>query len=451
MIPSNAQADRMTGRRPFPTNPSAGSTLQRCTRTNASHRVVEQVCQSVRRRHSTSTPPCGPMRPRQGDGMQLVFVHGVATRREPDVAAYEKYVADRRGWFSRVSLEGAAVDFHDPYWGGEGPGASRTFQSVPRGLGTTLSLGGNGLAAAAIKGSDLGGTALRDAARSDFAGTLNTVAIALVQSGELQAEATASAIGDLVAGLEGADGTIAAPAWVHDPAIRDDQAFLERLRVEVGEGDGTTLGLGDLLRGAGRRVLGSAIGLVDGPVERLARDLSPGVARFLGDVFVYLQEGARRDAIRRAVAADLVKAAIAAASGRGPLVVVGHSMGGVILHDMLSDADLVRSLAERIGAPLSIDLMLTVGTQIGLFQELGLFEGTAAANPAQRPASVRRWWHVYNVMDVLSFGVNGVFGGVDEFSVNTRANIVDAHGAYFVSHVFHKRLARRLRTAGLLA
>src|SRR3546814_4494068 len=59
--------------------------------------------------------------------------------------------------------------------------------------------------------------------------------------------------------------------------------------------------------------------------------------RSLGDVFAYLREGELRSRIRELIREELAKAWSACEAGSGPMVVVGHSMGGVILIDMLQD------------------------------------------------------------------------------------------------------------------
>lgn len=385
--------------------------------------------------------------------MHLVFVHGVAARREPDPAAFDAAVAERHRHFTQDCLEGSAVSFYDPYWGKYGAHADRDFASIPNGPGTALG-GLGGLAAPPGEPADsLEGGRLLAAARADFAGTLNTLALTLVDSGSPQEQALAGAIGDYAAALDpGAGESIEAPAWLNDPGLRTDRDLLERLEEEARASSGTaTLGLGNVLERAGRRILNAALDVVDGPAERLVRHLSPAIARFLGDVFIYLREGTRRQAIRDVIMADLVRAAASARADGTPLVVVGHSMGGIILFDMLTDAESRAALDAALGAPLSIDLLLTVGTQIGLFEELDLFVSSRAGAQAQAPAAAKLWWHVYNVMDVLSFKVDGVIAGASEFSVDTQANIAEAHTAYFRSPVFHKRLRKRLLAAGLLA
>jgi hypothetical protein len=385
--------------------------------------------------------------------VQIVFVHGVAVRKQPNPAQYDRGVSERHRNFQDYCLGGEPVTFFDPYWGEFGARADSGFASIPRGPGVALGLGGGlGAAAQAPQGS-LEGDALLAAARADFGGVLNTLSLALAAEEDPQARALAGAIGDYAALLDpGPGGTSATPAWVNDPALRRDADFLARLNEEVGAPapGQTALGLGNLLERAGKRILGAAIGLVDGPVERLVRGLTPQIACFLGDVFIYLSDGERRRKIRSTITDDLVKAARQARDGGEKLVVIGHSMGAIILYDLLNDPPAVAAIEQEIGGPLAIDLFLTVGTQIGLFEELDLFVASRPGAVAGRPAVVERWWHVYNVMDVLSFAVEGVIVGADQFSIDTSANIVDAHTAYFQSPVFHKRLRKRLQAAGLL-
>ncbi|MGZ8286511.1 MAG: hypothetical protein ACXW27_06830 [Allosphingosinicella sp.] len=398
---------------------------------------------------------------REIDPMQIVFVHGVAVRREPDPALYERGVADRQRSFREYCLEGTAATFFDPYWGGFGAHADSGFASIPRGPGVALGLGGGlgGLGGGGGGGgagpqASLEGDTLLTAARADFGAMLNTLSLALTTDGDPRAQAMAGALGDYAAMLDPATGeaSVSRPAWVDDPALRRDRDFLDRLQVEIAAPapGRTTLGLGNLLERAGRRIVDSAIGLVDGPAQKLVRWLTPQIAHFLGDVFIYLNEGPRRERIREVIVDDLVAAARNARERGEKLVVIGHSMGGIILYDLLNDAPAVARIEDAIGGPLAIDLLLTVGTQIGLFEELDLFVASRPGVAGPRPPAARRWWHVYNVMDVLSFAVEDIVEGAEQFSIDTSANIVDAHTAYFQSPVFHKRLGKRLRTAGLL-
>jgi hypothetical protein len=231
-----------------------------------------------------------------------------------------------------------------------------------------------------------------------------------------------------------------------------DSDLLSRLSEEIGLPRPTdaALGLGGgPLKRAAFGLLTSTLDTFGGTAAKAARAATPRVAQFIGDVFLYLRQGSQRDEIRRRVADALIEASRGAAAANEPLVVIGHSMGGIILADMLADAALVSDVEAEIGAPLHISLLLTVGSQVGLFAELGLLE-TAGVPLDRRPVSVARWWHVFNRMDVLSFGLAGIVTGVEEFSLDTGAAITDAHGSYFRSPVLYARLRKRMEAAGLI-
>lgn len=382
---------------------------------------------------------------------QLVFVHGVSVRDKPGKQDYQERVKRRHKAFRDMGFGGGGVEFHDPYWGKFG--APPTYRSLDLNSDVALALGGPedfADIAAALEAGDLSGTALLDAANADFAATVNSLSIILADPANPAGDPElALQLADYLVSLEDLQGIAAKPDWMYTPRPADDEAFLARLEEASRPADIQALGIGDALKKAGKWLLGKGIGLIDGPAARLARRLIPAVAVFLGDAFIYLKRGGandqRFDQIRETVGDDLVVAATKARAGDEKLIVVGHSMGANILYDMLTDAALVQQLEGKIGSPLKIDLFLTVGTQLGLLQELGLF-GNDEGN---RPDSCARWWHVYNRMDVLSFGACGIFKDVDQFHSDTNANIADAHGAYFTSPVFQRRLYKRLKAEGL--
>lgn len=383
--------------------------------------------------------------------LDILFVHGVSVRRGPNAAEYDRGVKARHAAFRRYVFAGEAVEFHDPYWGDHGAKTGAELRSMVPATATALAIGAASIGAAAAPASPVE-AALLKAARDDFGRVLNSLSLALIELGDPQSCRLAEALGAYAASLDPGDGAVLRrPVWLGDGTMRTDAMFLERLELEVTAGSAATLGLGDIMRSAGRAVVGSGIDLVDGPVIRLVRGSTPRIAQFIGDVFIYLLNGARRQAIRTTVV-DGVLAAARSASARGSkLIVIGHSMGGIILYDLLSDPATVAEIEEALGQPLVIDLLLTVGTQIGLFEELALFSSSRAGTTPDRPACAKRWWHVFNRMDVLSLAVAGIVNGVEQFSVDTDANIVDAHSAYFVSPVFGARLRKRMLTAGLLS
>ncbi len=109
--------------------------------------------------------------------VQVVFIHGVNVRKEPDPEFYNHEVADRKAAFAKHCFKNTQHTFHDPYWGGEGakPDLGGLYLNTP--AGSTLGFGGIGSA----HDREPGGSEKRllNAATSDFGGVLNTLSIML--------------------------------------------------------------------------------------------------------------------------------------------------------------------------------------------------------------------------------------------------------------------------------
>lgn len=233
--------------------------------------------------------------------------------------------------------------------------------------------------------------------------------------------------------------------------LQSDQEFLNYLlRAATNELDIERTGFLSAIQKAAKWILNQTIGLASNPLAKVARNATPALAVFLGDAIIYLKGDRRGDPrfklIRDVIKKELQKAAIKARISSDKLIVVGHSMGANILYDMISDPELVKEMETEIGSMLDIDLFLSVGTQVGLLNDLGLF----GPKPLARPSCCKRWWHIFNQMDVLSFGIGEHSDHyIDQFSCDTNANILDAHNAYFTSPVFQRRLYKRLKQVGL--
>src|SRR3546814_4527971 len=107
--------------------------------------------------------------------------------------------------------------------------------------------------------------------------------------------------------------------------------------------------------------------------------------RSLGDVFAYLREGELRSRIRELIREELAKAWSACEAGSGPMVVVGHSMGGVILIDMLQDPQ-----GAGLPADLRVEALFTVGSQPGLFRSVGALGGARSEEHTSELQSLMR-------------------------------------------------------------
>jgi hypothetical protein len=381
---------------------------------------------------------------------QIVFVHGVNTRRKDGDSTYDDDVKNRDRRFKELAFKGATAAIENPYWGEFGADPQWELACIPD-VGAKfvdLALGDTGP-----------DDALARAALADFEAVVASLSVADIE------EATGSGDAKLIEEREkfwaaAASYVIALkgnkPPWLK-PGLNDDD-FLAELEVQVGSSIGVkSLSIGSALRNARDKLAGGFSNLVNGPIAKVGRDkLTPAVAIFIGDVFRYLKEGSARDNIRKRVVESIQLAATKAKNGNEPLVVFGHSMGGVILYDLLSDPTVIRTTDAALGFQLKVDLYVTVGSQVGLFEELKTFVSSDERIPRSgqkqvvRPPRVDRWWNAFDKMDVLSFLTEPVFAGAEDFAVDTIAGVKDAHSAYFTSAMFYQRLNVRLKQANLL-
>jgi pimeloyl-ACP methyl ester carboxylesterase len=206
-----------------------------------------------------------------------------------------------------------------------------------------------------------------------------------------------------------------------------------------------SFGIGSAIIGAAKAVTdrlrkaGSA--LVVDPLADLAR---PWVGFFLGDVFTYLYHNDLREQIRAEVREKLLAAHAGRAAGE-KLVVIGHSMGGVILVDMLCSPT-----AAGLPADLKVDALLTVGSQPGLFQALGLFVPISATR-IPKPACVGTWHNVFDPIDPLAFRADPIFDDVTDFKFDSITGLASAHTTYFLRPQFYARARKRLKDCGAIA
>jgi len=396
--------------------------------------------------------------------VQFVFVHGVNGPRSnaPGDPGFQKHEAGRiaRDHNFRSTTFGGAATVTNALWSIFAAHPAWKLACVPTAVLHAQAPALDGIAAAlggAGAGSpfDPAGTSLVEAARADLDAVLGSLSVA-----NLQAVA-----GDPAATAKAQAFWVAAAAAAKDPAAQqqlwgaaNDQVFLDILSVVAVVPPGqTSLSLGSDLKNAWAKFTGNAINLVNSPAVLAVRNtLTPTIAIFIGDVFTYLKAGGAREQIRNEVLTRLLAAAKAAKVSGEKLVVCGHSMGGVILYDLLSDPSVLAHLSEGLGAPFKVDMLLTVGSQVALFEELKVFStsssaySAAAGNKMIKPPGAGAWLNVFNRLDVLSFLAEPVFQGVEDLEASTIAGVTDAHGAYFTNMVFYARLNASLKTAGIL-
>jgi hypothetical protein len=166
-------------------------------------------------------------------------------------------------------------------------------------------------------------------------------------------------------------------------------------------------------------------------------------ARFLGDIFVYLKyrdtNGIPGDIVKEVI--EKIEQGVAAKTTDDPyLIIVAHSMGGEVVWDILT----------HYRTDVECDVLLTVGSQVGLFQELRLLkkEFPDSPKPKQKidpPANIKNWINIFDPSDLLGFACGEIFNRVHDHVYDTGKILVGAHTTYFDRPTFHYRLGERLK------
>lgn len=402
--------------------------------------------------------------------MPVIFVHGVNVRKGPGYEA-GRLVTQK---FLQKYLSGATIGGKQlnsvapvfPYWGDLVTTFAWNMQSLPGEEIESLGIPGieqdlrpliaqiNDALADPSAAQDEPLTAL---ARKDLGLAVEVMSRLLAQDAK---DADAEKVASFIVAAQAYARAHSKPAWLTN--INTDAQLVNQLALEV-EGDQPasarheSLGLWSFItdplsRAAAKlkNAVKSAAGTVldrtgDFASTKLvgwAREsLNGNLGRFFGDVFIYFNtRGDKNDpgAIPKLLLTAFDDAAQAGPAGE-PLVIVGHSLGGVITFDLLSH------YSDR-----EIDLLVTVGSQVPHFEEIKLFHSSdksipsAAQNLAKLPANIKRWINVFDVVDIFSYSAKRIFERVEDFGYDTKTHTVKAHGAYFEQDRFYERLRDRI-------
>ncbi len=160
--------------------------------------------------------------------------------------------------------------------------------------------------------------------------------------------------------------------------------------------------------------------------------LTTGATPALGDILRYQ---ARGHELR-----EFLHARITAAPD--PTVLIGHSLGGIALVDLLALA------AARGEAVPGAHLLVTVGSQAPFLYELGAL--TALEPGAKLPYGFPRWLNVYDRQDVLAYLAGPVFPGdprVTDHEVGSRQPFPACHSAYWKQDSLYERIEQAVTEA----
>jgi hypothetical protein len=382
--------------------------------------------------------------------MPIVFVHGVNNR---DGEAYRENEQARDGFLKEIvapalGMKPNKLQVLNPYWGKYGvqfawgmavlPNPSAEFEA----FGKDAEAEARGRVAGLLAESHANGNIV-DMARKDFRTAIDLLYASAMAGAETEEEAR-----DLAKSYELAIAYAEAnpqPAWLADA---EPSNFADRLNHAARASDVESFGAGgilDSLKEGVSRLFNAAPDATTEVAGRLLRKkLNATITRFAGDAFVYLDNRGTVDKpgpIVGTVLADLRKASAISKTEGEPLVVIAHSFGGEIVYDILTYFD----------PGIAVDCLITVGSQVGLFEEMKLYKVSSPTLPPNppgervvRPASLKRWLNVFDTNDVLSYQLEPVVDGVSDFHYDTGYSSFGAHGGYFMRPSFYKRMAKRL-------
>lgn len=187
-------------------------------------------------------------------------------------------------------------------------------------------------------------------------------------------------------------------------------------------------------KGLGSWLWGGVKALAEGAATYYGRDrrdgLMSGVSPGIGDILLYERRG---DAIL-----TMIEEKIAGIAAQGKRVVVlGHSLGGIMMVDLLS--------RPRQEGPLPVTMLITVGSQAPV---LFKFDALGTMRPKEAlllGTPYRPWLNIYDRNDFLSFcaarAFPGVVDGIDDFEVESNVSFPEAHSAYFRQPSFFAKIA----------
>jgi hypothetical protein len=375
--------------------------------------------------------------------VRLVFIHGVANRKENNEHSFAANQARMEALFKKSFGADTVVSF--PYWGDLGGRLRWNGQSIPK---SNLQAFGTGTTDQNLIIDTSGGTKpplLNIARQSGQTALVDLIAIGLADLDLLTPTEYANTSAELF--------EFAQTRWDWLPAVKDDNDLSLQFQIqfdiwkEQKAAGPQSFGIIDTVAQGFKKVGGLVVNAAsEDLLLRFKPFLAEGAAKFFGDVFVYLDSG--RDAIRQRVA-DGVGAAWGGRATGDKLIIVCHSFGGPIFTDMLTDP------ASGLPNDLKVDALVTVGSQVGLFMEMDLYQkriadyGLLQGGKVPRPAQVRNWINVLDLADPLAFALSPIFEGVVDAQFNTETSLLNAHSTYFVRPSFYERLKKRIEMLGI--
>ena len=395
--------------------------------------------------------------------MPIVFVHGVNTRTGPSydagIRAVQKFL---QAHLTGVKIGGKTLvqipNVGFPYWGNLGAKFAWNMDSLPR--GDMQSLGGSAdvsLQPLLAHLRDVFPTLPRQQPLIALAKKQLSLAVDVINDLALQnvTKGDEDAVAEFVVEASAYADANPHPSWLE--AIATDEQFLSTLRSKlIAQPDIQALGgfgaVFNKLALAAARFKQAAQSMAGKAVDETGNfvstkllaatrgSLNAVLGRFFGDVFLYLDLRGTVD--QPGPIPALILQAFDAARGSAPnepFIVIGHSLGGVIAFDLLS----------YFRPDIEVDLFVSVGSQVGHFEEMKLYKSSDIAvgqpNRAKTPQNINRWINIYDEVDIFAYSVERIFDRVNvDARYDTETYTIKAHGAYLDQDRFYKRLRARI-------
>ncbi len=392
--------------------------------------------------------------------MPFVFVHGVNNRKDADYIREEKL---RAAFLKEIVAPVAGINpSHDiiaPFWGGDGVKFWRDLAVIPSG-NETETFGKEEELLPSIGIAHANGEIVEGDSLVSIAHKAPHVAIDLLFDSIAQGALSETDFRVIARAYKSAQNRLAQTdsSWL----TRDSQNGLLTEILDEMEGPKAEEVFGgqrlwDMLNEGARRLSLFPTDQLSHALVRLTRrTLTHKIATFVGDSYRYLDErgdGSNPGPIASTVLGALRDGQKISVETGEPLGVICHRFGGEILYDNLTKyAD---------GSDLEIDTWITVGSQVGLFEEMSLLltspgrhdQNSLPREAVPSPVKAKRWINIFDTNDVLGFAVLPTFtatnpGTVKDYKYNTGYAVTGAHSGYFKWPSFYKRLAARLSEGG---
>lgn len=158
--------------------------------------------------------------------------------------------------------------------------------------------------------------------------------------------------------------------------------------------------------------------------------------RFVGDILLYQTKGST---IRKAIKAKINEC-------DGPVVILGHSLGGIASFDMLVE----EAKAHPNGDSQilnKVTMFVTVGSQVPFLYELNCLQSLRNDGKPEQAEKLpltfpKRWLNCYDPNDLLSYVAEGLFPGnlVKDIPVKSNTVFPEAHSAYWSQQTMWKAI-----------